>query len=94
MTDQRILKGESEGGIGILHKNARDTINELKKLRSPLKLVKERLKMHKYYNKNYIPKVGEDALPWLQYRKRVRRNRYILIGMITICLIMGTSLVL
>ena len=30
---------ESEGGVGILHKNARDTINELKKLRSGLKLV-------------------------------------------------------
>ena len=50
--------------------------------------------MYKYYNKKYIPKVGEDALPWLLYRKRVRRNRYILIGMITICLIMGTNLVL
>jgi len=50
--------------------------------------------MHKYYNKNYIPSIGEDALPWLQYRKRVRRNRYIMIGIITICLIMGTSLVL
>ena len=50
--------------------------------------------MHKYSYNNYIPKVGEDALPWLLYRKRVRRNRYILIGMITICLIMGTSLAL
>lgn len=30
---------ESEGGIGILHKNARDTINELKRLRSGLKVV-------------------------------------------------------
>lgn len=37
---ENIEAWESEGGIGILHKNARDTINELKKLRSPLKLVK------------------------------------------------------
>ncbi len=47
--------------------------------------------MHKYYNKDYYPRIGEDALPWLLYRKRIRRNRYILIG-ITICLIlMGIS---
>ncbi len=58
--------------------------------------------MHKYFKdifpnsefKDYIPKIGEDFLPWLQYRQRVRRNRYILIGIITICLIMGTNLVL
>ena len=37
---ENIEAWESEGGIGILHKNARDTINELKKLRSPLKLIK------------------------------------------------------
>ena len=50
--------------------------------------------MHKYYNKDYYPKVGEDALPWLQYRKRVRRNRYTLIGIIICLMIMGISLVL
>ena len=31
---------ESEGGIGILHKNARDTIKELKMLRSGISIVK------------------------------------------------------
>jgi len=51
--------------------------------------------MHKYYNKDYYPKIGEDALPWLIYRKRVKRNRYILkIGIITCLMIMGISLVL
>ena len=40
---ENIEAWESEGGIGILHKNARDTINEIKKLRSPLKLVEESL---------------------------------------------------
>lgn len=50
--------------------------------------------MTKYYNKDYYPKVGEDALPWLMYRKRVKRNRYILIGIITCLMIMGISLVL
>ena len=39
---ENIEAWESEGGIGILHKSAKDTIDELKKLRSPLKLVKER----------------------------------------------------
>ena len=53
--------------------------------------------MHKYYNKDYYPKIGEDALPWLIYRKRVRRNRFIvkmslLIMGFTVCLmIMGLS---
>jgi hypothetical protein len=53
--------------------------------------------MHKYYNKDYYPKIGEDALPWLIYRRRVRRNRFVvkmtLLGMgITVCLmIMGIS---
>ena len=47
--------------------------------------------MHKYYNKDYYPKIGEDALPWLMYRKQIRKNRYKLIG-ITICLmIMGIN---
>ena len=58
--------------------------------------------MHKYFKdifpnsveKDYIPKIGEDFLPWLQYRKTVRRNRYILIGILTCLLIMGISLVL
>jgi len=56
--------------------------------------------MHKYFKdifpnsveKDYIPKIGEDFLPWLQYRKQLRRNRYILIGMIITCLmIMGIN---
>ena len=54
--------------------------------------------MHKYYNnsefKDYISKIGEDFLPWLQYRQKLRRNRYILIGIITICLMMLINLVL
>jgi len=50
--------------------------------------------MYKYYNKDYYPKIGEDALPWLQYRQKLRtRRRYTLIG-ITVCLMMLTSLVL
>ena len=35
---------ENAGGIGILHKSAKHTIDELKKLRSPLKLVKGEFK--------------------------------------------------
>ena len=35
---------ESEGGIGILHTSARETIAELKKLRSPLKLIDSEVK--------------------------------------------------
>jgi len=48
--------------------------------------------MHKYYNKEYVPKIGEDFLPWLQYRKRVRSNRYKLIGILTCLVILGISL--
>ena len=54
-------------------------------------------KMHKYYNKDYYPKIGEDALPWLLYRRRVRRNRFVVkmtllgMGIITCLMIMGIS---
>ncbi len=60
--------------------------------------------MHKYFKdifpnsveKDYVPKIGEDFLPWLQYRKRVRRNRILssilFIMGITVCLmIMGIN---
>jgi hypothetical protein len=50
--------------------------------------------MHKYNRKEYIPKIGEDFLPWLEYRKSVRKKRYMKMGMITLCLIILTSLVL
>ena len=28
--------------------------------------------MHKYYNKDYYPKIGEDALPWLHIENELK----------------------
>ena len=49
---------ESEGGIGILHKNARDTINELKRLRSGLKVVESEVETDEEYKSNISSGIG------------------------------------